>query len=63
MVSYWKCEREHTDLRLDFKYNQHAMARSGWVVSYYRAVDPDPYQISLLDPDFNVLIRERKIEK
>jgi hypothetical protein len=28
MVSYWKCEREHTDLRLDFKYNQHAMARS-----------------------------------
>jgi len=27
MVSYWKCEDDHTDLRLDYKYNQYAMAR------------------------------------
>ena len=26
MVSYWKCEDDHTDLRLDYKYNQYAMA-------------------------------------
>lgn len=26
MVAYWKCADEHTDLRLDYKYNGHAMA-------------------------------------
>ena len=28
MVSYWKCEDDHTDLRLDYKYNGAAMART-----------------------------------
>jgi len=27
IMSYWRCEEGHTDLRIDFKYNQHAMAR------------------------------------
>jgi hypothetical protein len=27
IMSYWRCEEAHTDLRIDFKYNQHAMAR------------------------------------
>lgn len=26
LVSYWKCEQEHTDLKVDYKYNQHAMS-------------------------------------
>ncbi|XP_063620592.1 F-BAR domain only protein 2 [Cydia splendana] len=26
LVSYWKCEREHTDLKVDYKYNLHAMS-------------------------------------
>ena len=25
MVAYWKCADDHTDLRLDYKYNGHAM--------------------------------------
>ncbi|BES89771.1 SAFF [Nesidiocoris tenuis] len=25
LVSYWKCEKTHTDLRVDYKYNSHAM--------------------------------------
>ncbi|XP_045137502.1 F-BAR domain only protein 2-like isoform X14 [Portunus trituberculatus] len=26
LVSYWKCEDNHTDLRIDYKYNPHALA-------------------------------------
>ncbi|XP_035437086.1 F-BAR domain only protein 2 [Spodoptera frugiperda] len=26
MVSYWKCEQDHTDLKVDYKYNLHAMS-------------------------------------
>ncbi|XP_047492894.1 F-BAR domain only protein 2-like isoform X8 [Penaeus chinensis] len=26
LVSYWKCEDSHTDLRIDYKYNPHAIA-------------------------------------
>ncbi|XP_050738434.1 F-BAR domain only protein 2-like isoform X3 [Eriocheir sinensis] len=26
LVSYWKCEDNHTDLRIDYKYNPHAIA-------------------------------------
>ncbi|KAK4871783.1 hypothetical protein RN001_015907 [Aquatica leii] len=25
LVSYWKCETSHTDLKIDYKYNSHAM--------------------------------------
>lgn len=25
LVSYWKCESKHTDLKIDYKYNSHAM--------------------------------------
>ena len=27
-MSYWRCEERHTDLKIDYKYNQHSMARS-----------------------------------
>ncbi|XP_050678615.1 F-BAR domain only protein 2 [Leptidea sinapis] len=26
MVSYWKCEQDHTDLKVDYKYNLHSMS-------------------------------------
>lgn len=26
LVSYWKCEAAHTDIKIDYKYNSHAMA-------------------------------------
>lgn len=26
LVCYWKCETTHTDLKIDYKYNSHAMA-------------------------------------
>lgn len=26
LVSYWKCESRHTDLKIDYKYNAHAMS-------------------------------------
>ena len=28
IMSYWRCEERHTDLKIDYKYNQHSMARS-----------------------------------
>ena len=27
IMSYWRCEEDHTDLRIDYKYNHHSMAR------------------------------------
>jgi len=41
MVSYWKCEDDHTDLRLDFKYNQHAMSRPTPLLNLSLAVPVD----------------------
>ena len=29
MVAYWKCTPDHTDLRLDYKYNGHAISKPG----------------------------------
>lgn len=26
LVAYWKCEKQHTDLKIDYKYNLHAMS-------------------------------------
>lgn len=26
LVSYWKCEPTHTDIKIDYKYNSHSMA-------------------------------------
>jgi len=41
MVSYWKCETDHTDLRLDYKFNQHAMARAAPLLGVSIAVPID----------------------
>ena len=41
MVAYWKCTREHTDLRLDYKYNGHAMADANALLNLSVAVPID----------------------
>jgi len=28
IMSYWRCEENHTDLKIDYKYNQHAMNKA-----------------------------------
>ena len=27
IMSYWRCEETHTDLKIDYKYNQHSMEK------------------------------------
>ena len=41
MVAYWKCTDEHTDLRLDYKYNVHAMANPSPLLNMSIAVPID----------------------
>ena len=41
MVAYWKCADEHTDLRLDYKYNSHAMASGNPLLNISIAVPID----------------------
>lgn len=41
MVAYWKCAESHTDLRLDYKYNGHAMANSNPLLNLSIAVPID----------------------
>ena len=41
MVAYWKCAKENTDLRLDYKYNVRAMAEPGALLNLSIAVPID----------------------
>ncbi|XP_059490761.1 F-BAR domain only protein 2 isoform X2 [Neocloeon triangulifer] len=41
LVSYWKCEKGHTDLRVDYKYNSHAMASPSPLLNLTVAVPVD----------------------
>ena len=41
MVAYWKCEKDHTDLRLDYKYNAHAMGNPAALLNLSIAVPVD----------------------
>ena len=41
MVAYWKCGDTHTDLRLDYKYNGHAMATPSPLLNMSIAVPVD----------------------
>ncbi len=41
MVAYWKCADDHTDLRLDYKYNVHAMAAPHPILNLSIAVPVD----------------------
>lgn len=41
MVAYWKCAGDNTDLRLDYKYNAHAMAEPSALLNLSIAVPID----------------------
>ena len=41
MVAYWKCSDAYTDLRLDYKYNSHAMASTCALLNLSIAVPVD----------------------
>ena len=41
MVAYWKCADDNTDLRLDYKYNAHAMAEPSALLNLSIAVPID----------------------
>ena len=41
MVAYWKCSDTYTDLRLDYKYNPHAMASTCPLLNLSIAVPVD----------------------
>lgn len=41
LVAYWKCESSHTDLRIDYKYNSHAMSSASPLLNLTVAVPVD----------------------
>ncbi|PNF33745.1 F-BAR domain only protein 2 [Cryptotermes secundus] len=41
LVAYWKCEPSHTDLKVDYKYNSHAMASPSPLLNLMVAVPVD----------------------
>ena len=41
LVSYWKCEPSHTDLKIDYKYNNHSMASPSPVLNVSISVPVD----------------------
>ena len=41
MVAYWKCSESYTDLRLDYKYNAHAMTTTSPLLNLSIAVPVD----------------------
>ncbi|XP_046405169.1 F-BAR domain only protein 2 isoform X5 [Ischnura elegans] len=41
LVAYWKCEAKHTDLKVDYKYNSHAMASPSPLLNLTVAVPVD----------------------
>jgi len=41
LVAYWKCESNHTDLKVDYKYNSHAMASPSPLLNLTVAVPVD----------------------
>lgn len=41
LVSYWKCGQTHTDIKIDYKYNSHAMASSSPLLNVQMSVPVD----------------------
>ncbi|XP_035781799.1 F-BAR domain only protein 2-like isoform X3 [Anopheles albimanus] len=41
LVSYWKCEQRHTDIKIDYKYNCHAMATASPLLNVSISVPVD----------------------
>lgn len=41
LVSYWKCEQTHTDIKIDYKYNSHAMTAASPLLNVALSVPVD----------------------
>ncbi|CAO1402382.1 unnamed protein product [Diamesa tonsa] len=41
LVSYWKCEPTHTDIKIDYKYNSHSMAQASPLLNVSISVPVD----------------------
>ena len=41
LVSYWKCENSHTDIKIDYKYNSHAMTQASSLLNVSISIPVD----------------------
>lgn len=58
LMSYWRCEEGHTDLRVDYKYNQHAMARVTGLQNVSLAVPVDGGVASMMSEPKGTWVQE-----
>eukprot|EP00092_Neocalanus_flemingeri_P030330 GFUD01032925.1.p1 GENE.GFUD01032925.1~~GFUD01032925.1.p1 ORF type:complete len:1132 (+),score=298.80 GFUD01032925.1:199-3594(+) len=58
IMSYWRCEEGHTDLRIDYKYNQHAMARPTALQNVSLAVPVDGGVTSMMSEPKGTWVQE-----
>lgn len=58
IMSYWRCEDNHTDLRIDYKYNQHAMARTTSLQNVSLAVPVDGGVTSMMSEPKGTWVQE-----
>jgi len=58
LMSYWRCEEGHTDLRVDYKYNQHAMARTTALQNLSLAVPVDGGVTSMMSEPKGTWVQE-----
>lgn len=58
LMSYWRCEEGHTDLRVDFKYNQHSMSRGTALQNVSLAVPVDGGVTSMMSEPKGTWIQE-----
>jgi F-BAR domain only protein len=47
LVSYWKCDGNQTDLKVDYKYNSHAMATPSPLLNLTIAIPVDGGVLSM----------------
>merc|ERR1719391_759984 len=58
LMSYWRCEEGHTDSRVDYKYNQHAMARTTALQNLSLAVPVDGGVTSMMSEPKGTWVQE-----
>lgn len=58
IMSYWRCDEGHTDLRIDYKYNAHAMARTTSLQNVSLAVPVDGGVTSMMSEPKGTWVQE-----
>jgi len=58
IMSYWRCDEGHTDLRIDYKYNGHAMARTTSLQNVSLAVPVDGGVTSMMSEPKGTWVQE-----